>query len=335
LPRGGAAGKIAPAVTDALFTAAQRTLLEEAGRAPPDAARELLLHLAVAHWRAGEEAQFAECFRRAYLLDPSGQVMTRLRQAAGRTFDELRAMSDALARHAAAYAPVLAIRAVAEARHGNAEMVRALVDYDRFFRRGVCTPPDGMSRDAFNDALAQEIKADMVYYDNPANRSIRRGWRHNCVLDSETPAIMTLRRMLEAQVADYIAALPDDPDNLFLAMRPPRYLVQGWAVISDRETHHTSHLHPAAWATGVYYVTQPRVSRSSERGWLHVGPPRNAPFAAENGWESRLIEPARGSFVLMPAYFYHATEPMGVDEERICIAFEVVYPELRASSADY
>ena len=51
-----------------------------------------------------------------------------------------------------------------------------------------------------------------------------------------------------------------------------------------------------------------------------------------------MIEPARGSFILMPAYFFHQTEPMGVDEERICIAFETQHAELKEpleGEADY
>jgi hypothetical protein len=36
----------------------------------------------------------------------------------------------------------------------------------------------------------------------------------------------------------------------------------------------------------------------------------------------------------MPAYFYHGTQPMGVDEERICIAFDVVPRELAGGNPD-
>jgi hypothetical protein len=39
----------------------------------------------------------------------------------------------------------------------------------------------------------------------------------------------------------------------------------------------------------------------------------------------------------MPGYFFHDTTPMGVDEERICVAFDVVPVELAAaeSTTDY
>jgi hypothetical protein len=31
----------------------------------------------------------------------------------------------------------------------------------------------------------------------------------------------------------------------------------------------------------------------------------------------------------MPGYFYHQTQPMKVEEERICVAFEICSTELR------
>jgi hypothetical protein len=36
-----------------------------------------------------------------------------------------------------------------------------------------------------------------------------------------------------------------------------------------------------------------------------------------DGWDTHMVEPERGTFLLMPAYFYHATEQMGVKQERI------------------
>jgi hypothetical protein len=36
----------------------------------------------------------------------------------------------------------------------------------------------------------------------------------------------------------------------------------------------------------------------------------------------------------MPGYFFHGTHPMGVDEERICIAFDVVPVELAGANED-
>ncbi len=36
----------------------------------------------------------------------------------------------------------------------------------------------------------------------------------------------------------------------------------------------------------------------------------------------------------MPGYFVHDTEPMGVDEERICIAFDILPLELAGLASE-
>jgi hypothetical protein len=56
--------------------------------------------------------------------------------------------------------------------------------------------------------------------------------------------------------------------------------------------------------------------------------------AANHDWKLRLIEPVPGSLVVMPAYFWHHTKPMGVDQERICVAFEIQASELARESGE-
>ena len=41
-------------------------------------------------------------------------------------------------------------------------------------------------------------------------------------------------------------------------------------------------------------------------------------------WETREIEPVPGRLVLFPSYVPHATQPSGLEGERISIAFDVV-----------
>lgn len=43
-------------------------------------------------------------------------------------------------------------------------------------------------------------------------------------------------------------------------------------------------------------------------------------------WEPHWIQPEPGRIVMMPSYFHHRTVPLGVDQRRICVAFEI-YPE--------
>ncbi|HAE48674.1 MAG: hypothetical protein CMO30_17815 [Tistrella sp.] len=63
-------------------------------------------------------------------------------------------------------------------------------------------------------------------------------------------------------------------------------------------------------------------------GWLRVGPATDRGFTAaagggEGGWDERWIRPEPGLVVLMPSHFTHETVPLGCDQRRICVAFEL------------
>jgi hypothetical protein len=106
--------------------------------------------------------------------------------------------------------------------------------------------------------------------------------------------------------------------------------------VSDGASYDLSHIHTHAWASGVYYVVEPPTAREpgSHQGWLHLGPPEERGVTAQQGWAERHIAPKPGRLVLMPGYFYHHTRPMGVDEERICVAFDVVPAEIATRGLD-
>ena len=295
-------------------------------------AAQAFRQLAEAHWSAGDRAGFAEFFRRAYLL--GHKEIPAEANSGDRTQNEVRVLRDratALIEHGVGYSRVIASLALAEAQLGNAEAVRHLVDYEKFFRHDTVAPPDGMGQQAFNAALAAEIKSDLRYYESPETRAIRNGWRMNGLHRDDCPMLQRLMALLRGHAERYIADLPWGAAHPFLAARPPRYEIDGWAVVSNAESFHQAHIHPDAWATGVYYVAEPEISRASgsHTGWLRVGPPHMVPEAMRPYWGERLVPPAAGSFVIMPGYFFHETLPMGVDQERICIAFEIEPPELR------
>jgi len=309
------------------FTAAQQQMLDQAEAAEPAVGARLLLRLAADFWKTGQTAEFLECFERSYRLDPYSKINQLLPTGAGP--EQLRQITEALLDRGCAYSAVIGAHARAEAALGRREAVGKLVDYARFYHQGVCDPPAGSTLDVFNQTLAAEIKADLTFYAEEG-RSIRNTWRNDRILRSPAPALTALRSILAREMERYIDALPRDGDHPFIASRPAEYELDGWAVVSTAEGHHQSHIHPRAWATGVYYVSQPEVSRDpvDPRGWLRVGPPPDLD-GMDTGWETRLVEPKAGSFILMPAYFYHSTEPMRVDQERICVAFEVQPPSLK------
>ena len=299
----------------------------------------LLFQLAEALAESREDRESANVFRRAYLLEPSGSGLPgdATSYVAPGADAAMRDRARSLIGHGAIFSPVIAALTIAEALLSNETEVRRLIDYDRFFKFQKINTPEGFSESGFNALLAAEIKSDLEFYDQPDRRSIRKGWRNDGILRSWSPASRALSQTLRDHVDRYIAGLSEDSDHPFVASRPPAYVLEGWAVVSDGASYHKSHIHSRAWLSGVYYVVRPPLSRKdgTDRGWLRVGPPKwNRTFA---GWNTRLVEPEPGNLVLMPGYFFHDTTPMAGDEERICIAFDVVPVEIAAANpiADY
>ena len=284
---------------------------------------------------AGEAREAANVFRRAYLQAPD----TCTNALARIGFDDagkLRAYSRSLIDNGVAYSSVIAALAVAEARLGNTAAVQRLVDYDLLFNSTIMDPPDGYDQTSFSRALANEIKSDLKFFDVPSNRAIRRAWRHD-MNGSALPASRAWIRAILREIDRYIAALAQMPDHPFPASRPTDYVLGAWGVVSNGASHHLSHFHSRAWMSGVFYVVRPPVSQDTEnrRGWLEVGPPEERyGISTAHGWGARTVEPEPGRLVLMPAYFFHGTHPMGVDEERICIAFDVMPVELAGEDSD-
>jgi hypothetical protein len=313
---------------------AKIALLRQAVAAEPQSPK-LLYDLAKALADAGDHRASADAFRRAYVLQPTPPTFGRATaEAHGSDVSSIRDRAEALLRNGAVYSSVIAELALSEAQLGNVSEVRRLVDFDRFFRAYLVDAPSGYDRNRFNRELASQIKSDLKFYDSPEDWAIRRGWRNDRVLTSHLPAWRAWVRMIRREVDRYIAGLPRDADHPFLASRPADYAIGAWAVVSNGESFHRPHVHPEAWVSGVYYVTRPAVSLEPDGrvGWLRVGPPEDLGVTAAHGWAERYVEPEPGNLVLMPGYFFHGTRPMNVDQERICVAFDIKPIELASSS---
>jgi len=307
-------------------------LLREAVTRSPQPA--LLYQLSEALWMRGEHSEAAQVFRQAYLADPESGLFP---PSPGTDPCRLRDRSQSLLDHGAIFSPVIAARAAAAVMLGDAAGARRLVDYDRFLRRRSLMAPaeyDGLD---FNAAVRTEIKANLRFYDDGESGrhlATRLSWRNNDVLNDRSPACLALARLVRTEAERYMAELPVDDDHPFIASRPASFDIEAWAIVSGGASYLHPHLHPRAWLSAVYYVTQPAVSTElgSHRGWLRFGLPEAYGLDPNGGWDERRVEPILGSLLMTPGYFLHGISPMGGDDERISIAFDIVPSEIAAGS---
>jgi hypothetical protein len=220
--------------------------------------------------------------------------------------------------------PVIAELARASVALADPAIVRSLLDYQRFFRCHTFEPALRLPL----RRIANIFLESPAWYGEPANRAIRHASRYDAIsAASEVPEIAALHDVLRQAANDFITNLDPNPAaHPFTTSAPTAFTIEAWGVISGEGGYHQSHIHSHAWATGVLYIAVPAsASRSTDRiGWLRVGPPGDLVPAAGPEWEERWIQPAPGLVVMFPAYFTHETFPMGRDEERICVAFDIV-----------
>ncbi len=181
--------------------------------------------------------------------------------------------------------------------------------------------------------LASSLKSSQRWTPLPRTKAtVRTGRRIEAVhAEVGNPWLDTLFRRLGTAIAEYIGArkdllaLPAD-DHPMAAMKPDHLTLTSWVVSVTGDGHENWHIHPDGWLSGVFYVEVPDLASTDaphaghiEFGLLPLD--SSVPTGARPG---RMLEPRTGSLVLFPSYIAHRTWPTGLEEDRICIAFDVL-----------
>lgn len=293
------------------YAASLAATLLDAGR-PAEAARMLAPYaaaapghlvaqreLGVAHARAGEAGPALAALDRALALDPGDQR-------------------------------AIAHRIVCHELRGELAAARALTGVGRFIREQPLERVPGYPDiAAFNRALADDIRAHPSLRYEPVGLAARGGSLAQDLLAHRTPAIDAFEAVLRARIADYQAALADDPTHPFLRAVPRDFRTNGrlsmWATLLDGGGEIATHIHDDSWLSGAYYVAVPGAVADDDplhRGWFEYGHPGAA--IAGHAPELGFVRPREGLLVMFPSYVYHRTVPFEAQGQlRISISFDL------------
>lgn len=275
----------------------------------------------------GEIEEGAHLYQRAYLKQPEIRPSPKLdwvKDAAfvQKSYDRSSFLIDA----GHNYSAVIWAKLVAAAILGKRDEVEALVNYKALLRLENSPFREASDR-SFMNGLAAEIRSGMRRHEIKGWSAIKQASRNSLIMNCGEPNCEKFAELVAGKVQDYIRYLRSlGTDNALLKDIPERISISAWCVLLDGQSRHISHIHPRAWISGVFYVGRPQPIGVSRKGWFRAGPPRAIP--CDSGWEEHWIEPIPGTLALMPAYFSHETLPTYSDEERMCIAFDVMKPEL-------
>ena len=213
---------------------------------------------------------------------------------------------------------------------GRWDEALALLDYAHLLAtRRLEEMPPWPTLAAFNAELARYIYRHPTLMRDPPGLATKGGQQSLEILNSADAPVAALQRFIEASVADYLATALRTSAN---SLAPPpleAWHLNGWAVVLRASGYQTPHFHPPAMVSGVYYVQIPAVVRSGqagEAGFIKFGPPLagTADASAEDTPLTRALRPEEGMVVLFPSYYWHYTMPFESQEDRICVAFDVI-----------
>lgn len=115
------------------------------------------------------------------------------------------------------------------------------------------------------------------------------------------------------------------PPGLTLATHWPRNMrLQGWFVRLLTGGHQYFHNHPFGWLSGCLYLQMPAAASPGE-GAIEFGLESGGyPPLSDRPSPTLLHVPKPGQIALFPSSLYHRTIPFSSDEERLCIAFDLL-----------
>ena len=171
------------------------------------------------------------------------------------------------------------------------------------------------------DALNAELR-DLILEQERASTSMVKsnqgGWQSPSEFFRwEAPAVATLagyaRRAVEVATSRII------PQNLRM-----EFHLSSWAAVNRKGHYNTTHVHPMATWSGVYYVDPGDESPDSAGGLLEFDHPIMASvmtFFPGVLPSARLVRPEAGMMILFPSYLQHSVRMYTGERPRICVPF--------------
>ena len=141
------------------------------------------------------------------------------------------------------------------------------------------------------------------------------------VFENPSKTVSHLECIVRQSVDAYYDEFKFKP-NLFIKSWPEKYKLRGWYNRLVMNGHHTSHIHPSGWLSGVIYLKTTGLFNNDE-GAIEFGlHGYDLPITNEE-YPHKLHRPRRGDIVLFPSSLFHRTIPFTMDSERCVIAFDI------------
>jgi len=141
------------------------------------------------------------------------------------------------------------------------------------------------------------------------------------LFDRNDVEIIELKKIIEKQIVNYKETFKNNKD-FFITKWPTENKFRGWHVKLCEQGHQKSHIHPAGWLSGVFYLKIPKILKGEEGSIKFTL--YGYDYPNHENLPSLLHTPKVFDMALFPSSLFHRTIPFRSKEERQSIAFDIV-----------
>jgi uncharacterized protein (TIGR02466 family) len=172
------------------------------------------------------------------------------------------------------------------------------------------------------EALNAELRAQILAREREAPSMVKSnqgGWQSPTDLFGwGGTAVQRLRQLAGRAVEVATSRLPLPPGVTV------EFYLSSWAAVNRKGHYNTTHVHPMAVWSGIYYVDPGDDPSETQGGVLELVNPSMASvmtFFPGLLPSARLVRPEAGMFILFPGYLQHSVRLYQGTRPRICVPF--------------
>ena len=175
--------------------------------------------------------------------------------------------------------------------------------------------------DKFSKNLSEILGKTKLIWE-PSSKTTTRGYHTSGNLFEKTDAeILILRKIIEKQIIIYKEKYKSQKDY-FITKWPLISKIEAWHVKLIKQGYQKSHIHPAGWLSGVFYLKVPKLLSENEGSieFTLFG----YDYPSDKNLPNLIHTPNAFDIALFPSSLFHNTIPFSSQEERHVIAFDLI-----------
>lgn len=179
----------------------------------------------------------------------------------------------------------------------------------------------GRAEEAFLHNILDELTELEARWE-PKGKTTRKGYQSDNIFLEPSGNLEKLVDLIVSELEIYHSELVDEKCG-FIQQWPKDMRLGGWFVRLLKGGHQSTHTHPLGWISGVVYLKIPEELPGDE-GAIEFSIHGNDYPVVDDTFPIKRYHPKEGDLVLFPSSLHHRTMPFNADEERVCIAFDMM-----------